>query len=94
MAGVVYPVVADPWIAAAALAAAAWCAKGALASVPTTAILDLIDGKSSSWKTYASNAAAGCLAGEIGGWAWRVLPGAAKKWAIVQVFKLAMKFRS
>ena len=91
--GVTYPVVADPWIAAAALIAAAWCAKGALASVPASALSDLIDGKPSSWKNYATNAVIGCPVGEVGSWVWKFLPGKAKTWAVNQVFKIALKWR-
>lgn len=95
-----FPVVADPWFipaaaaAAAATAAATWCAKGAIASVPTKALDDLIRGKKSSWKSYARNAAIGCLVGEVGSIVWKVVPGKAKELAIVLVFKIALKFRS
>ncbi|TQN31694.1 hypothetical protein FHX37_1614 [Haloactinospora alba] len=78
---------------AVVVAAAAWCARGALASVPTTALTDLINGQSSSWQTYAQNAAVGCLVGEVGGVVWRAIPQAAKKAAIRGVFVYYLSIR-
>ncbi|NYH53087.1 hypothetical protein HNR06_002676 [Nocardiopsis arvandica] len=75
------------------VAAAAWCARGALASVPTTALTDLINGQNSGWKNYAMNAAVGCLVGEVGGVAWRVIPQAAKDAAIRAVFTYYLSIR-
>jgi hypothetical protein len=75
------------------VAAAAWCARGALASVPTTAVTDMINGQNSSWRNYAVNAVVGCLVGEVGGVAWRVLPQAAKDAAIRAVFVYYLSIR-
>jgi hypothetical protein len=77
-------------IAAVAIAAAAWCAKGALASVPTSVLDDLSNGGGGT--NYARNAIIGCLGGEIGGWAWRVLPGWVKKKAIAMVASFIIRY--
>ncbi|MEU2855514.1 hypothetical protein [Streptomyces syringium] len=79
-------------IAAAAIAAAAWCAKGAVASVPTSVLSDVADGKFSGKGTYAKNAIVGCLGGEIGGWAWKVLPGWVKNKAVSLVAAFIIKY--
>lgn len=79
-------------IAAAAVAAAAWCARGALASVPTSALSDVADGKFSGKNTYIRNAIIGCLGGEIGGWAWKVLPGWVKNKAVAMVAAFIIKY--
>lgn len=60
-------------IAGAAIAAAAWCARGALASVPTSVIDDVANGKKGT--AYVRNAIIGCLGGEIGAVVWTFLPG-------------------
>lgn len=67
-------------IAAAAIAAAAWCAKGALASVPTSVIDDVADGGRGT--PYVRNAIIGCLGGGV---VWKVLPGWVKKKAVEMV---------
>ncbi|MFI0739231.1 hypothetical protein ACH4PU_14235 [Streptomyces sp. NPDC021100] len=79
-------------IAAAAIAAAAWCARGAVASVPTSVLSDVADGKFSGKGTYAKNAIIGCLGGEIGGWAWKVLPGWVKNKAVSLVAAFIIKY--
>ncbi|RLU81366.1 hypothetical protein CTZ27_33065 [Streptomyces griseocarneus] len=79
-------------IAAAAIAAAAWCARGAVASVPTSVLSDVADGKFSGKGTYAKNAIIGCLGGEIGGWAWKVLPGWVKNKAVAAVAAFIIKY--
>jgi hypothetical protein len=78
-------------IAAVAIAATAWCARGALASIPTSVVSDIINGKPSGKETYVKNAVAGCLVGEVGGWAWRVLPGWVKKKAVELVLTFILK---
>ncbi|MFV2199139.1 hypothetical protein [Nocardiopsis sp. LOL_012] len=78
---------------AVVIAVAAWCARGALASVPTTALTDIINGGYSGWETYAMNAAVGCLVGEVGGVAWRLVPQAAKEAAIRAVFVYYLSIR-
>ena len=62
-------------VTAVAIAAAAWCARGALASIPTSALTDIMNGRYSGHRNYVAQAIIGCLVGEIGGWAWRVPPG-------------------
>lgn len=79
-------------IAAIAIAAAAWCAKGALASVPTSALYDIYNGRYSGWRTYVTNAIIGCLVGEVGGWVWRVLPGWVKTQAINMVVSFIIRY--
>lgn len=77
-------------IAAAAVAAAAWCASGALGSVPTSVLDDLTNGGAGT--DYARNAIIGCLAGNVGSWAWKVLPGWAKEKAIAAVAAFIIKY--
>ncbi|MFJ5996940.1 hypothetical protein [Streptomyces sp. NPDC092370] len=79
-------------IAAAAIGAAAWCAKGALASIPTSVLSDIAAGKASSKKTYVRNAVIGCLGGEIGGVVWKFLPGWVKNKAINMVIAFIIKY--
>lgn len=67
-------------IPAAVIAAAAWCARGALASVPTSVLEDIANGAQPT--DYVRNAVIGCLVGEVGGWVWRVTPQWAKRQAI------------
>ncbi len=77
-------------IAAAAIAAAAWCAKGALASVPTSVIDDVANGGEGT--SYVRNAIIGCLGGEIGGVVWKFLPGWVKKKAVEMVAAFIIKY--
>ncbi|MEO3976582.1 hypothetical protein [Streptomyces sp. CAU 1734] len=79
-------------IAAVAIGAAAWCAKGALASIPTSVLSDIAAGKSSGKKTYVRNAVIGCIGGEIGGWAWKILPGWVKDKAVNMVIAFIIKY--
>jgi len=79
-------------IAAAAIGAAAWCAKGALASIPTSVLSDIAAGKASSKKTYVRNAVIGCLGGEIGGVVWKFLPGWVKDKAVNMVIAFIIKY--
>ncbi|MBD0840459.1 hypothetical protein [Streptomyces sp. TRM68416] len=79
-------------IAAVAIGAAAWCARGALASIPTSVLSDIAAGKASSKKDYVRNAIIGCLGGEIGGWAWKVLPNWVKNKAINMVIAFIIKY--
>ncbi len=77
-------------IAAAAIAAAAWCASGALGSVPTSVLDDLTNGGEGT--DYARNAIIGCLAGNVGSWAWKVLPSWAKEKAVAAVAAFIIKY--
>ncbi|MGW0732642.1 hypothetical protein [Streptomyces sp. NPDC002851] len=79
-------------IAAVAIGAAAWCAKGALASIPTSVLSDIAAGKASSKSTYVRNAAIGCLGGEIGGVVWKFLPGWVKDKAVNMVIAFIIKY--
>ncbi|MEU2911624.1 hypothetical protein ACFYM3_12990 [Streptomyces massasporeus] len=79
-------------IAAAAIGAAAWCAKGALASIPTSVLSDIAAGKASSKKTYVRNAVIGCLGGEIGGVVWKFLPGWVKNKAVNMTIAFIIKY--
>lgn len=60
-------------IAGVAIAAVAWCASGALASVPTSALTDMIN-RGEGGGDYVQNAIVGCIAGNIGSLAWKLLP--------------------
>ncbi|WP_101392030.1 hypothetical protein [Streptomyces sp. TLI_146] len=79
-------------IAAAVIGAAAWCAKGAVASIPTSVLSDIAAGKASGKKTYVRNAILGCLGGEIGSWAWKVLPNWVKNKAVNMVIAFIIKY--
>ncbi|MET8726805.1 hypothetical protein ABZV81_06375 [Streptomyces parvus] len=79
-------------IAAAAIAAAAWCAKGALGSIPTSVLSDIAAGKASSKKTYVRSAIIGCIGGEIGGVVWKFLPGWVKDKAVNMVIAFIIKY--
>ncbi|MEU8990850.1 hypothetical protein AB0C98_31340 [Streptomyces sp. NPDC048558] len=71
---------------------AAWCAKGVLASIPTSVLSDIAVGKASGKKTYVRNAIIGGLGGEIGGWAWKVLPGRVENKAVNMVIAFIIKY--
>ncbi|MGA5346334.1 hypothetical protein ACPCSQ_11680 [Streptomyces griseoincarnatus] len=79
-------------IAAAAVGAAAWCAKGALAGIPTSVLGDIAAGKAASRKTYVRNAVIGCLGGEIGCVVWRFLPGWVKNKAVNMVIAFILTY--
>lgn len=79
-------------IAAVAIGAAAWCAKGAVASIPTSVLSDVADGKFSGKGTYVKNAIVGCLGGEIGGVVWKFLPGWVKNKAVAMVAAFIIKY--
>ncbi|MCF3121018.1 MULTISPECIES: hypothetical protein [Streptomyces] len=79
-------------IAAVAIGAAAWCAKGAVASIPTSVLSDVADGKFSGKGTYVKNAIIGCLGGEIGGVVWKFLPGWVKNKAVAMVAAFIIKY--
>ena len=68
-----------PVIAAAAVA---WCASGALGSVPATAISNFLAGTNTAWTNYIYGVVAGCAAGNIGSLAWKLLPQFLKNQAI------------
>lgn len=53
---------------------------------------DIAAGKASSKKTYVRNAVIGCLGGEIGGWAWKILPGWVKNKAVNMVIAFIIKY--
>lgn len=77
-------------IAAVAIAAAAWCAKGALGSVATSALDDVANGGEPT--DYVRNAIIGCIAGEVGGVVWKFLPGWVKKKAVELVAAFVIKY--
>ncbi|MBT0565589.1 hypothetical protein [Williamsia sp. CHRR-6] len=77
-------------VAAVAIAAAAWCARGALASVPTSVLDDISNGGAGT--AYARNAIIGCLGGEIGGLVWKFLPAYLKKKAIEAVAAFVIRY--
>lgn len=69
-------------IAAVAIAAAAWCTKGALGSIPASILNDISNGGEGGG--YVRNAIIGCLAGELGT-VWRFTPQWVKNQAIAAV---------
>lgn len=75
---------------AVVVAAAGWCASGVLGSVATQTLLDILNGKASSKRTYVINAVVGCIVGNFGSWAWRVLPGYLKTRAINAVISFVI----
>lgn len=77
-------------IAAAAIVAAAWCASGALGSVPTSVLDDATNGGTEV--DYVRNAVIGCLVGNVGSWAWKVLPGPIKNKMIEAVIAFVIKY--
>jgi len=77
-------------VPAAVIAAAGWCASGVLGSVSTQTLLDIYHGKASSKKTYVTNAVVGCIVGNFGSWAWRVLANYLKKKAINAVISFVI----
>lgn len=79
-------------VAAVAIAAAAWCARGAVSSVPTSVLSDIADGRQTRASEYARNAIIGCVGGQIGGWAWRVLPGWVKTKTVALVASFIIRY--
>lgn len=69
---------AFPAIAGVAIAAAAWCASGALSSVPTSVLADIVN-RGDGGGDYVRNAVYGCAAGNIGQWAWKWVPASVKQ---------------
>lgn len=80
----------DVAIPAVVIGAAAWCASGALGSVPTSILDDLANG--GAGVPYVRNAIIGCIAGNFGGMAWRVLPGWIKQKAIAAVAAFMIRY--
>lgn len=77
-------------VPAVVIGGAAWCASGALGSIPTSVLDDLANG--GAGVPYARNAIIGCLAGNLGGLAWRVLPGWLKEKAIAAVAAFIIRY--
>ncbi|MDO4928959.1 MAG: hypothetical protein Q3976_07875 [Corynebacterium sp.] len=69
---------AAPVIAGAAIAAVAWCASGALSSIPTSVLADIVN-RGDGGGDYVRNAIYGCAAGNIGSWAWKIIPNSIKQ---------------
>ncbi|TYR16566.1 hypothetical protein [Corynebacterium urealyticum] len=67
-----------PVIAGVAVAAVAWCASGALSSLPTSALTDIIN-RGEGGGDYVQNAIVGCLVGNVGSLAWKALPKSVKQ---------------
>ncbi|WP_052281030.1 hypothetical protein [Nocardia vulneris] len=63
------------------LAAAAWCARGALGSVATSVLDDISNGGQGT--NYARNAIIGCLVGELGGVVWKFIKNKDRLIAVV-----------
>ncbi|AFU06333.1 hypothetical protein [Nocardia brasiliensis] len=63
------------------VAAAAWCARGALGSVATSVLDDIANGGQGT--NYARNAIIGCLVGEFGGVVWKFIKNKDRLIAVV-----------
>ncbi|WP_280391781.1 hypothetical protein [Nocardia brasiliensis] len=68
-------------VAGLLLAAAAWCARGALGSVATSVLDDISNGGQGT--NYARNAIIGCLVGELGGVVWKFIKNKDRLIAVV-----------
>jgi hypothetical protein len=80
----------DAAVPVVVIGAAAWCASGALSSIPTSILDDISNG--GAGVPYARNAIIGCITGNLGGFAWRVLPGWAKDKAIAAVAAFIIRY--
>ncbi len=89
-----FPVVADPAWAPILALAAKQCAKGALAGVAATALVDFVKGKKSKKSDYILNAAASCIVA-AGGVSVGIAMKSAKvrKWAATQLVKIVLTLR-
>lgn len=75
-----------PGIAGFAIAAAAWCASGALSSIPTSALADIVN-RGEGGGDYVRNAVYGCVAGNIGSAVWKFIPSSIKQKVLNAVVK-------
>lgn len=69
---------AVPIIAGVAIAAVAWCASGALSSVPTSVLSDMVN-RGEGGGDYVRNAIIGCAVGNVGSLAWKLIPSGVKQ---------------
>ena len=67
-----------PVIAGVAIAAVAWCASGALSSIPTSVLADIVN-RGEDGGDYVRNAIYGCAVGNVGGLAWKLIPTSVKQ---------------
>lgn len=67
-----------PVIAGVAISAVAWCASGALSSIPTSILVDLVN-RGEGGGDYVKNAIFGCAGGTIGKGAWNLVPKSVKQ---------------
>lgn len=76
-----------PIIAGVAIAAVAWCVSGAFSSVPTSILADIAN-RGEGGGDYVRNAVYGCAVGNVGSWAWKVIPSSIKQ----KVLKAVVRF--
>lgn len=74
-------------IAGVAIGAVAWCASGALSSVPTSVLTDMIN-RGEGGGSYVQNAIVGCIAGNVGGAVWKLIPHGVKQ----SIYSAVVKF--
>ncbi|WP_219105920.1 hypothetical protein [Austwickia sp. TVS 96-490-7B] len=74
-------------IGAGVIAPASWCAKGALGSVPTSALEKALTGETS----WIRNAVIGCLVGNVGGSVWNLVSPSVKSGAINAVISFLIR---
>jgi hypothetical protein len=89
VAGVVYPVTADPWFLVAALAAVRVAAMGCAANAAQGFIWQgaqwAIRRGEWNWTQRAHQAAEDCIQGAVFGWVGRFIPSAYKQWALNEI---------
>ncbi|KAB1501408.1 hypothetical protein F7230_09285 [Corynebacterium sp. 320] len=76
-----------PVIAGVAISAVAWCASGALSSVPDSVLTDIVN-RGAGGGDYIQNAVIGCVTGATGKIAWKVIPPSVKQ----KILNAAVKF--
>ncbi|MEL4211985.1 hypothetical protein [Corynebacterium bovis] len=75
-----------PVIAGVAISAVAWCASGALSSIPTSALADIVN-RGEGGGDYVKNAIFGCAVGNVGSLAWKLIPSSVKNKILQAVVK-------
>lgn len=78
---------AVPVIAGVAISAVAWCASGALSSIPSSVLMDIVN-RGEGDGDYVKNAIYGCAGGVVGKIAWKLIPNSVKQ----KIMKATAKF--
>ncbi|WP_282938098.1 hypothetical protein [Corynebacterium auriscanis] len=76
-----------PIIAGVAISAVAWCASGALSSVPSSVLMDIVN-RGEGGGDYIKNAVYGCGGGIVGKIAWKIIPNSVKQ----KIYTAVVKF--